>query len=164
MLLKEAEIKAKEIVDALSPFCKPGRIQVCGSIRRKRPTVNDLDIVLIIKDFWGFDGAVRKLAANGKINMNGSKIQRVTRSDGTLIDLYIANDDTWGTTVLIRTGSADHNKRLCTIAKSKGMELRASGEGLVDLNTEEVIAKDEQSIFAALGLKYLEPEDREVTL
>jgi len=85
---------------------------------------------------------------------------------GILIDVYIAAPTTWATLLLIRTGSKAHNIRLCSRARDRGMKLHADGSGLFRLadceDTEVRVAGDtEESIFAALGLPYYRPEERE---
>jgi len=40
--------------------------------------------------------------------------------NGEQIDLYFATPETWGTLVLIRTGSAEHNIKLSMIAQKEG--------------------------------------------
>ena len=152
------------MVIKLSPYCD--RIQVAGSIRRRRPFPRDIDIVCIPSNQGQFITALRAL---GPFKIGGAAIIRVAMPTGVELDVYIAEAKTWATLLLIRTGSAGHNIRLCSKAKQLRMKLHADGSGLFQLNApgsdgEEVrIAGDtEQSIFAALGLPYIQPEQREV--
>jgi len=154
MKLLEAEQKAKEIVDLLSPFCE--KIMIVGSIRRKKSEVKDIDLVAIPKNRMELQDQILRL---GVCTQSGLKSMRVFHKE-TQVDIYFAMEETWGTLVLIRTGSAENNRRLCSLAKRKGWQLKAGGEGLVDPKTGMKIAGDEESIFAALGLKYLPPEQR----
>jgi DNA polymerase/3'-5' exonuclease PolX len=162
MELKMAKQKAEEIVYELTPYCKPGFITIAGSIRRERPECKDIDIVLCPDDLWSINMVTRRLAADGRETMNGMWIRRITQKDGTGIDLYMATEATFGTLTLIRTGSVEHNVKLCSLARAKGWQLKASGEGLIDRANGRVLATNEHDIFAALGLPYVEPKDREV--
>ena len=76
---------------------------------------------------------------------------------GEQIDLYFATPETWGTLVLIRTGSAEHNIKLSMIAQKKGLKLSHGGLS----KNGQVIASTEKEIFEALDLPYVEPEERE---
>jgi DNA polymerase/3'-5' exonuclease PolX len=154
MLLPEAEQRSAEIVEKLKPYCK--QIMVVGSIRRKKPECKDIDIVLIPANPLALHAEILRL---GVCTADGPKLTRVFH-ESTQVDIYYANEDTWGTLVLIRTGPMENNLRLCTLAKKKGWQLKAGGDGLVDPQTNKKIAGDEESIFAALGLKYLLPEQR----
>lgn len=165
MELKQAQQIAEGVKNKLSPFCL--RLEVAGSIRRERPFVNDIDLVVIPSDQGQFIGTLQSL---GKITMGGQKLIRC-QMPGITLDVYIATPETWATLLLIRTGSKVHNIRLCTLAKTKGMVLHADGSGLYRSITrtslfgsyaaEERVADTEASIFEALGLKYREPEERE---
>jgi DNA polymerase (family 10) len=152
--LERAQRIAREVVDRLSPFCR--RIEIAGSIRRKRPKPNDVDIVLIPNDLWNLHAELVKL---GPVKMSGSKIIRVMYGN-TQLDFYIADEKTWATLLLIRTGSAENNIRLASRAKARGWRLAASGEGLFNERGERIAGDTELSIYNALGLKYQEPWER----
>jgi DNA polymerase (family 10) len=163
MQLEKAQLIANQVVDKLKPFCD--RIEIAGSIRRRYPVVHDIDIVAIPNNMGHF---AYWLAQFGKLKMSGPKIMRVGMgfTMGIDLDVYIATEDTWTTLLLIRTGSKEHNIRMCMRAQNKGMKLHADGTGLFRLvgcdGTEERIAGDtERSIFESLGLKYEEPWERE---
>ena len=152
--LEQAQRIAQEVVKRLNPYCH--RIEIAGSIRRKKLQVNDIDLVLIPNDLWNFHTELMKL---GQLKMSGSKIIRVI-FDNTPIDIYISDEDTWATLLLIRTGSAKNNIRLATLAKKRGWHLAASGEGLFDGKGERIAGDTELSIYQALGLHYQDPEER----
>lgn len=154
MKLEGAQKIANEVVKRLSPYCQ--RIEIAGSVRRQKPWVNDVDLVLIPKDLWNLHGELMKL---GQLKMSGKKIMRL--SVGNIqVDIYVADEDTWSTLLLIRTGSTQNNIRLCRRAKSMGWRLAASGDGLFDDTGKRVAGDTEGSIFKALGLPYQHPEER----
>jgi len=154
MFLERAEKMANEIIKRLAPYCS--RIQVAGSIRRKAPNPNDIDMVLTPSDLWNFHAEMMKL---GHLKMGGQKIIRVMVGN-IQIDIYVADEDTWATLLLIRTGSTENNIRLCSIAKKRGWRLAASGDGLFNENGERIAGGTEESIYQALGLPYQRPEER----
>lgn len=152
--LERAQRATQEIVKRLSPYCQ--RIEVAGSIRRKKHQVNDIDLVLIPNDLWNLYHEIMRL---GQVRMRGSKITRLSYND-VQIDLYFATLETWATLLLIRTGSAENNIRLATLAKKRGWHLAASGDGLFDEKGKRIAGDTELSIYQALGLPYQEPEGR----
>ena len=154
MDLQRAQSIADSVVKRLSPYCST--IEVAGSVRRKKPAVNDIDFVLIPSDPWNLRAEIKAL---GRIKLRGDKIQRVIH-DGVQVDIYLADQKTWATLLLIRTGSKNSNIRLTTLAKNKGWELHASGSGLFDENGRRIAGDSEESIFEALGIPYLRPEER----
>lgn len=154
MQLARAQKIAEEIQKRLSPYCS--RIQVAGSVRRKKPVVNDIDFVLIPSDPWNLQ---HEIAGMGQVKMSGTKITRVMVGS-VQVDFYFATEETWATLLLIRTGSAENNIKLCSLAKKKGWHLAASGEGLFNENSQRIAGDTEQSIYEALELPYQEPERR----
>ena len=165
---------ANNIVTELLEFSKLGKhinfLDVCGSIRRKQPEVNDIDIVLIQKDEASYqfgdetlDETIKKLHMGEKEQlMAGDKIKRFFYK-GISIDLYLATPTTYSTLRLIRTGSKEHNIRLTTIAKMRGQKLFANGGGLCKMNGDEVIyliADKEDEILQSLLGRIPMPEER----
>jgi len=152
--LERAQKIAEEVIKRLSPYCQ--RIEVAGSIRRKKPFVNDIDLVLIPNDLWNFRAELMKL---GQLKMSGKKIMRLMVAD-VQVDIYIADEVTWATLLLIRTGSTENNIRLCNLAKKRGWRLAASGDGLFNEAGERIAGDTEESIYAALGVPWQQPEER----
>lgn len=158
MKLDEATQICNNLLLGLSEYFKIYKI--CGSIRRKQPEVNDIDLVAIPKpdsDFGFGDPTLssyintldpegykqaKELGRQGAARfLNGDAIKRF-KFQGAMIDVYLANESTFETLVLIRTGSAEHNVRLTTIAKYKNMKLKADGKGLVDRENESIIIEN----------------------
>jgi len=172
--LKYAEKIAYELLEKLqSHFI---RYQICGSIRRKKSTVGDIDLVAIPKVNYKFgdeslSNFIKRIDPEGyelakslgkpgpKRFLDGDLIKRFTFK-GISVDLYLANENTFGTLVLIRTGSKEHNIRLTSIARSKNLKLFASGKGLCEVdesdNIIKIISMKEDEILSTL-LDYIPP-------
>ena len=167
MNLKDARVLATYLCTLLAPFCS--RVRVVGSIRRRKSHVHDIDVVaipdesnLMSKGFMDVRTMVSSIA-DSKIHAtrsNGLKMSSFYFSDFP-VDIYWATPETWATLLLIRTGSKEHNIRLCTTANQKGMHLYASGDGLFK-DDVRIAGDTERSIFNALDLPYLKPNLREV--
>jgi len=156
MELERAKSIAAEVIKRLSPYCE--RIEVAGSVRRGKPIVRDIDLVLIPSDLWNLHHAIMEL---GQLKMSGKKIMRVMVGSSQ-VDIYVADENTWATLllILIRTGSKENNIRLCSRAKDMGWHLAASGDGLFNETGERIAGDTEISIYNALGLPYQRPEER----
>jgi len=166
--LKCAEKIAYELLQKLqSHFI---RYQICGSIRRKKFTVGDIDIVAIPKVNYKFgdeslSNFIKRIDTEGcelakslgkqgaKQFLDGDLIKRFTFK-GISVDLYLANENTFGTLVLIRTGSKEHNIKLTSIARRKNLKLFASGKGLCEVdesdNIIKIISMKEDEILSTL--------------
>ena len=157
MKLEEAKLIGERVRAALSPYCE--RIEIVGSIRRARLIVHDIDMVLIPKQ--GDELLLNTvLCSIGRIEMDGDKIKRLRRPDDIELDIYLATPATWGTLLLIRTGSAESNMRLASLAKQKGWQIKANGDGLFDEDGNRIAGDTEESIFEALGIPYQESHER----
>ena len=158
MKLQEAKTIAQTVKKVLTPYCD--RIEIAGSIRREKPIVHDIDIVLIEKP----ESALiipSILTTIGTVIQNGSHIKGVRYGDADInIDIYLATPASWSTLLLIRTGSKENNIRLATIAKRKGWQLKANGDGLFNNHGDRIVGDTEQSIYQVLDIPYQEPHDR----
>ena len=157
MELNFAQTIADGVVSQLSPHCE--KITVAGSIRRRRPFPQDIDLVLIPSDRARLDYVLMSLSKDGTMKMSGSKIARVAMERIDL-DVYYATEETWSTLLLIRTGSKQSNIRLATAAKREGLRLAASGDGLFE-GKERIAGDTEQSIFEKLRIPFLDPWERD---
>ncbi len=161
---------AKKIAQELSPACE--RVEIAGSLRRGKPAVHDIDIVVLPRSSpevalqasaSGLDEVLRALIGRGslKVVRDGDKIRSfiATKTD-IPIDVYVATHDTWATLLLIRTGSKEHNIQLAQRARQLGMKLRASGDGIENRDGKLVKIQSEDEIFSLLKVPYLAPEKR----
>jgi DNA polymerase (family 10) len=166
MKLEDATYLANSLLDSIKHLCDPEHIMVVGSIRRKCPEINDIDIVLIPQD-WLWNTIIQKLKTQWKAQVveAGQELARLKVSTGATsepvqVDFYRARPETWGVLLLIRTGSTQHNIKLCSLAKQKGMMLSAKAG--VNKNGRIIASRTEEEIFKALEMDFVEPEKREV--
>jgi DNA polymerase (family 10) len=164
MKFEEAAVLADRIVHCIEHLCD--KVQVVGSIRRKRSEVHDIDIVLIPQAWmWNTIAQILKNNMMADIVKAGPelvtlKIPTQALAETVQVDIYKARPETWGVLLLIRTGSKEHNIKLCSRAKSMGLMLSAA-QGVIK-DGKVIASRTEEEIFAALGLAYVEPKDREV--
>ncbi|HEX9262437.1 MAG TPA: hypothetical protein VF893_07915 [Candidatus Bathyarchaeia archaeon] len=160
--LADAERLANQIKAAVETHCD--KIEIAGSIRRRRPVIHDIDFVAVAKtdtEWQKINEELRKLKA--KPNCAGSSLIKayVPCQNGLFqVDFYRAKAENYGIHLLIRTGSADHNMWLAGVAISKGMRLKYS-EGLIK-EGKPIAGETEESVFAALSLPRTLPSEREI--
>jgi DNA polymerase (family X) len=159
MLLDYARGFSVGIVEQLKSHCE--RIEVVGSVRRKKARVNDIDILCQLKQEFGTEQAFEDAVLNlcSEVYSNGKVIKSVL-INGVQADFYIATPATYETLRLIRTGSAQHNIKLTSLAKRRGWKLYASGRGLVD-EYGNILSATEAGILKLLLGRYVEPEERD---
>jgi DNA polymerase (family 10) len=154
--LARAESVAASLRHAIAPHCE--RFQIAGSTRRRCSVVHDLDVVVIPK-VGGSVGIYRwAKESSSLISAGQTRIQIIYL--GIPVDIYLADPDTWTTLLLIRTGSAQHNIKLCSTAKKLGYCLHSDGRGLFTRTGEKIKTDSEKEFFERLGLPYKPPEER----
>jgi DNA polymerase/3'-5' exonuclease PolX len=145
---------------SIRPFCT--KVELCGSIRRKKANVNDIDIVAITNNIYGLASKIKSISEKIDIPKNEVTIKtqlfRVIYK-GEQVDLYLANNQNYEVIRLVRTGSAEHNVKLCKTAIRKGMHLNFA-MGLID-GKKNVVDDTEEGIITELLDKYVKPEERE---
>jgi DNA polymerase (family 10) len=152
MKLEEAKTIADSFISEIKEFCE--RIEIAGSIRRNKIEVNDIDIILIPKLREHLIQRIRKIS---RVEVQGKKLMR-TEYSNVQVDVYFATEETWGILLLVRTGSKEHNIKLCQHAINKGMKL-SSEKGLMK-DGKVIASRTEEEIFQAFGMDHINPEDR----
>ena len=171
MNLKRAMAIGESVMNALAPHCE--QIEIAGSIRRQRAEVGDLDLVILPKP--GKLDIIKARCAQrcARVTDGGQNcIYRMQLPDLTQfqIDLFFArpaNRDllqyvpsTFGTLLLCRTGSKEHNIWLVEHAKRLGLTWNPY-RGVIDAEGYVLASESEEEIFKALALEFVPPEKRE---
>ncbi len=163
-----AEDEAEQIRTALATRSDVVRLQIAGSLRRKRETVKDIDMVLSVADDAGdevrtaimdfFTQQPSVQAITGK----GDTKSSVVLSSGIAMDLRVVNDSQFPYTLHHFSGSREHHIALRRRALS--MDITINDYGMFrgkDPQGELIPCKNETDMYAALGMDYIEPELRE---
>jgi len=158
--IAEAMPIARELVAALEALPAVERAQYCGSLRRLRETVADVDIVVASREPAAVREAFVKMPTVREVIGSGETKTSVLTSTGLQVDLRIVEPPQFGAACQYFTGSKAHNIKLRQRALARGWLLNEYG--LSDAQTGEVIAREsEEAIYRALGLPLIAPPMRE---
>jgi DNA polymerase (family 10) len=133
-------------------------VRVAGSVRRRKDTIGDLDLLVStgapapVMDAFVTMPEVREVLAKGLTK------SMVRLSAGIDADLRVVEASCFGAALLYFTGSKAHNVALRRIAQKKDLKLSEYG---LFRNGKRIAGKTEQEIFHALGLGFIPPELRE---
>lgn len=151
---------AKRILHSLKRFKSVEKIEIAGSYRRKKKTVKDLDILIISKNPDAVMKAFTSMRGISKVLARGMTKSVIRLDNGMHVDLRVVKASQWGAALLYFTGTKDFNIHLRRIALKKGWTLNEYS--LSEVGNGKIIAsKTEKAIFKKLGMKYVEPENRE---
>jgi DNA polymerase (family 10) len=155
--LQQAAAIAERLCEELEKHPKVRRCSVAGSIRRGRPTVGDIDLVVVSDD--ALDVA-RVFLARPEIAMvyaKGPKRVSVALKSSIHVDLRIVPPGCFGSALLYFTGSRAHTVALRQLALAQGLRLNEYG---LFRDKQRIAGKTEKEVYAALSLPYLRPEER----
>ena len=146
---------------------------MAGSIRRRKPIVGDIELLVIPKYLDGvdqLDEEIKKLMAEGLLgyrrNKLGSKVYGPKNKlmlhvpSGIGVDIFSTSDECWWVSLVVRTGGEITNRRIATAAIRKGWHLQAYGHGF-STPRGDVVCQSEEQVFRAVGLPYPEPWERD---
>ncbi len=158
--IAEALPIARELVAALETLPAVERAQYCGSLRRFRETVADVDIVVASQEPASVREAFLKMPTVREVIGSGDTKTSVLTSTGLQVDLRIVEPRHFGAACQYFTGSKAHNIKLRQRALARGWLLNEYG--LSHAETGDVIASEsEEAIYQALGLQLVPPPMRE---
>lgn len=135
-------------------------VSEAGSVRRRRETVRDLDLIAtstdppaLIAAFCGGEW-VAEVAARGDTKAT------VVGHDGLRFDLRVVPPECYGNVLQHFTGSKDHNIALREDAQRRGLSI--SEYGVTAVETGEVVTHaSEDELYRYLGYALVPPELRE---
>ncbi|MDD5431173.1 MAG: DNA polymerase/3'-5' exonuclease PolX [Candidatus Pacebacteria bacterium] len=152
-LAREIELRLKEMKEVKNAVA-------CGSVRRKKETIGDLDFLVIsnnpkpVMEMFVSMPEVSRILAQGQTK---SSVRFKNEMDA---DIRIVPEESYGAALCYFTGSKDHNIALREIAIKKGWKLNEYGLFKGD---KMIAGKTEEEIYEKLGMDYIEPELREMT-
>lgn len=133
------------------------RCEVAGSFRREKETVGDIDVLVVTRSAKDVSDAIAELPIVRDVVAHGDKKLSFDLKSGIRVDIRFVKRDQWGAALLYFTGSKEHNIALRRRAIERGWKLNEYGlfEG------QTIIAsREEEDIYDALDLPYIEPTTR----
>ncbi|MGV9168966.1 MAG: DNA polymerase/3'-5' exonuclease PolX [Promethearchaeia archaeon] len=150
---------AQKIVDQLSQLDAVKRIELAGSIRRRRATIGDADILVISADSQEVMTNFVQMEEVDRVLSKGERKSTVVLENGLQIDLLVIDEKNFGAALMYFTGSKEHNVELRKRAIERNWKL--SEYGLEERDSGEIVAQaTEEEIYDKLGLEFIPPELR----
>ena len=160
MQLDQATAIAERVRAQLVPHCD--RIEIAGSIRRRKADVGDIEIVAIPKPYdvgLFASGIAPIVSAWPKVRGElPCKYTQRTLPDGIALDLFFATAENWGLIYAIRTGSADYSHRVLACGWVRNGYKSAGG--MLSRDGVAVPVREERDLFRLAGVPWVEPEAR----
>lgn len=135
------------------------RVEAAGSVRRRKETVGDLDILVAAADPAAPMRAFCDLSEVAAVLAKGPTKATVRLRIGLQVDLRVLPTESFGAALHYFTGSKAHNIAIRTRAVHRGLKL--SEYGVFDREGRRLSGAREEDVFEAVGLPWIPPELRE---
>lgn len=161
VLLSEAWPQARMLEERLRRLKGVKKIIIAGSLRRRKETIGDIDLLLVankptakkVMDFFAAMPEVDYVYAKGL-----SKTM-IRLNSGLDVDLRVVPERSFGAALNYFTGSKEHNIALRELALEKGWKLSEYG---LFKGKKQIAGRTEEDLYKRLGMDYIEPELREM--
>lgn len=158
ILLSDAIRLIEPIFAAIHKHPKVIRSEICGSLRRRKETIGDLDILFSSDDPGPVLDDFVKLPQAAQVLAHGSTKASVRLIEGVQCDLRGVRDAEFPFALNYFTGSKEHNIVMRRRAIARGLKL---SEYSLEGPDGPLACRTERDIYKALGLAEIPPELRE---
>ncbi len=153
--LAVAEAEAEALTAFLGGY---GRIAIAGSLRRRRETVGDLDMLVTAKDGAAVGDRLVTYDNVAEILAHGPTRTTVMLRSGIQVDVRAVPEESYGAALMYFTGSKAHNILLRGLANEHDWKLNEYG---LFSGRRRIAGATEEQVYKKLGLAYISPEMRE---
>ncbi len=154
---------SQSLIDYLKDRVKVKRIAAAGSLRRRKETIGDIDILVTCQSPSHIIQVFVQHPDITEIVAQGSTKASIILRRGLRADLRVLDEGCFGSSLQYFTGSKAHNVALQGRAKRRGYKISEYGIFAVDKKgfEKKVAGENEEDIYRLLGLQFISPELRE---
>jgi DNA polymerase (family 10) len=162
MPLGKALPLAEELATALGRVPGARRVEVAGSVRRRKETIGDIDLLATSSAAERTIRGFLRLPQVAEVLEAGGTKAVIRHREGLQVDLRVVAPECFGAALAYFTGSKQHNIRIRERGVKRG--LRISEYGVFRAKSGRRIGgATEEEVYAAVGLPWIPPELREDT-
>jgi DNA polymerase (family X) len=151
---------ATRVVEELAEHPAAIAVSEAGSVRRRRETVRDLDLIATSTDAPALISAFCEAPWVAEVVARGDTKATVGNHQGLRFDLRVVPPECYGNVLQHFTGSKDHNIFLREDAQRRGLSISEYGVTIVETG-EVVTHASEEELYEYLGYDAVPPELRE---
>ena len=159
LLIHDADALIADLLARLRDVRGVRRIEPAGSLRRRQPTIGDLDLLAAVDDPDAVIKALDGLPEVEKVLSAGTDKSSIVLRDGPRVDLMVCPPAAWGTHLVHFTGNVEHNIALRGMALDRGWSLSEKGFKVIETG-ELLLDAEETDVYERLGLPWMPPELR----
>jgi DNA polymerase (family 10) len=149
---------AEDLLAAVKTMPEVEKADLAGSLRRRRETIGDIDMLIISSDPRSALRAISRQARVDQVIGLGDTKATVLLEGGVQMDVRAVERECYGAALQYFTGSKEHNVHLRTIARDRGLKISEYG---VFRGESRLAGREESDVYALLDLPLIPPELRE---
>jgi DNA polymerase (family 10) len=150
----------REVVEALGAHPASVRVSEAGSVRRRKETFRDLDVIATATDPAALTAAFVGLPWVLEVAAHGDTKATVVSQQGLRLDLRVVPPESFGDLLQHFSGSKEHNVALREAAVRGGLSISEYGVTVAETGELRTF-ETEEALYDFLGYAYIPPELRE---
>jgi DNA polymerase (family 10) len=136
------------------------RAELAGSLRRRKDTIGDIDVLVTASRPDAVMQAFIGLPQAAEVVERGRTKAAIRHREGIQVDLRVVEPECFGAALAYFTGSKQHNIRLRERALKKGLSISEYGV-FRTRGGRRIAGATEEEVYASVGLPWIPPELRE---
>jgi len=168
LLWHDADAIATRLLEWMRRCPQVRQVEGAGSWRRGKETIGDLDLVVDSTDAGAVMNHLEHWPDAVGVLQRGDTKTSIRGPQNLQIDLRVVAAESFGAALQYFTGSKEHNVRLRSLARERGLTINEYGvHRLADLSGDGpargsgMAGRTEAAVYEAVGLPWIPPELRE---
>ena len=168
MLWNDADAIVQDVLGWMRQCPEARQVEGAGSWRRGRETVGDLDVVVDSRAAAAVMDHLERWHGMAAVLQRGDTKTSIRGPRDIQIDLRVVAEDSFGAALQYFTGSKEHNVKLRSRARDRGLTINEYGVHRLNASADghhtrgDVLAgRSEAEVYEAVGLPWIPPELRE---
>ena len=168
MLWNDADSIVQDVLGWMRQCPEARQVEGAGSWRRGRETVGDLDVVVDSRAAAAVMDHLERWHGMAAVLQRGDTKTSIRGPRDIQIDLRVVAEDSFGAALQYFTGSKEHNVKLRSRARDRGLTINEYGVHRLNASADghhtrgDVLAgRSEAEVYEAVGLPWIPPELRE---
>ncbi|MCX7858193.1 MAG: DNA polymerase/3'-5' exonuclease PolX [Deltaproteobacteria bacterium] len=155
-LLAETESQAEILRDSLKARFASSKVDICGSIRRKKEVVRDIDIITTLESREALNQFLGSFSETLTVISSDNEKTTLKLKSGVTAEIRRVKEEEYPYALLYFTGSDEHIAGLAPLFQKRGLNIWP-----IRATEKKQILKTEEEIYNAIGLDFIPPELRE---
>ncbi|RKY33912.1 MAG: DNA polymerase/3'-5' exonuclease PolX [Candidatus Omnitrophota bacterium] len=154
---------AEGFLEPLRQMKEVEKIEVAGSVRRRKETIRDIDILIVSKNPSEVMDKFVNLSYVREVLAKGETKSSVRAGENEIqVDLRVVEKESFGSALMYFTGSKAFNIKLRQLASKDGYKINEYGVFALTKGKEKKVAgRTEEEIFELFKMPFVAPELRE---